>query len=143
MERAAPPIRTRWTIEIAMAHPAVDKSGKLIVNRLRDNAIKHFDLLATQHYAAPGLKPLQGDLASLTKEQRNIVRRCVISSIDNALHGFLFGLVEANDADEGITVIVDGQNIAELSDGLHGEQFTDEGWIAKFGAFDESGEASG
>ena len=126
-----------------MAHPAVDKFGKLIVTRLRDNAIEHFDLLATQHYAAPGLKPLQADLASLTVEQRDIVRRCVISSIDNGLHDFLFGLVEANDADDGIAVIVDGQNIAELSDGLHGEQFTDEGWVAKFGTFDESGAARG
>ena len=49
-----------------MAHPAVDKFGALIVNRLRDNAIEHFDLLAKQHWKAPAVLPLQAELASLT-----------------------------------------------------------------------------
>lgn len=57
-------MQNREPLKKHMAHPAVDKFGKLIVNQLRDNAIEHFD-----------------------------------------------------------------------------EQFTDEGWIAKYGAFDESGAA--
>jgi len=123
-----------------MAHPTVDKFGKFMIYRLRDNAIEHFDGLANQYWKAPALLKLQADLATLTDQQREIVRRCVISAIDHGLHDFLFGLVEAHDFDEGIEVVVDGQNVAELSDGLHGEQFTEDGWIAKFGAYSEAGD---
>ena len=60
------------------------------------------------------------------------MRRCVIEAIDHGMHDFLFALVDAHDFNKGIEVLVDGQNIVELSDGLHGEPFVN-GWIAKFG----------
>ena len=123
-----------------MTHPSVDKFGELIITRLRDNAIEQYDGLAQSHWKAPALQQLQADLASLTDEQRAIVRRSVISAVDAGMHGFLFGLVEAHDGELGIEVFVDGENVVELSDGLHGEQFTDDGWIAKFGAYSEAGD---
>lgn len=121
-----------------MAHPAVDKFGELIIHELRDKAIRHFDFLSGQHYK--GLEELQRELASFSPEQLAIVRRCIVSSVDHGLHDFLFGLVEAHDCEAGIAIMVDGENVAELSDGLNGEQFTDRGWIAKFGAYDEAGQ---
>lgn len=122
-----------------MAHPALDKFGKLVITCLRDNGIEHYDGLARNHWKAPDLQQLQADLATLTDEQRKIVRQCVISAVDTAMHDFLFGLVEAHDFEEGIEVIVDRQNVVELSDGLNGEQFSEDGWIAKFGAYSEAG----
>ena len=123
-----------------MAHTAVDKFGRLVISRLRDNAIEHYDGLAKNRWKSPALQQLQTDLATLTEEQRAIVRRCVISALDTGMHDFLFGLVEAHEMEEGIEVIVDGENVSELSDGLQGEQFTEDGWIAKFGAYSEAGE---
>ena len=43
------------------------------------------------------------------------------------MHDLLVGFVEAHDMEEGIEVFVDGENVVELSDGLHGEQFTENG----------------
>ncbi len=123
-----------------MAHPAVDKFGALVVNKLRDAAIEHYDGLASQRWKAPALQQLQSDLASLSPDQRAVVRRCVISAIDSGMHDFLFGIVEQHDDDESIHLLVDGHDVAALSDGLHGEQFTDDGWIAKFGAYSENGD---
>ena len=80
-----------------MAHPAVNKFGELIITRLRDNAIEQYDGLAQNRWKAPALQQLQAELASLTDEQRSIVRRCVISAVDTGMHDFLFGLVEAHD----------------------------------------------
>ncbi len=88
----------------------------------------------------PSLKNLQAELAKLTDEQRMVTRRCVVNCLDNALHDFLFALGEANDFDKGITLVFDGKNLAEISDGLHGEAFTDEGWIARFSEFPETSE---
>lgn len=124
-----------------MAHPAVDKFGEFIITRFRDRSIDYFDALAEGLWKAPALKEIQADLATLTEEQRALVRRCVISTLDNGLHDLLFAFVEAHDCEEGIDVIVDGQNVAELSDGLNGEQFSDQGWIAKFGSYTEQGDS--
>ncbi len=125
-----------------MLESPLDRFGRLIVTCLRDHAIDHYDTLANQQNAAPGLQKLQTDLAALSPEQRDVARRCVVSAIDTALHDFLFGLVEAHDFEKGIEVLVDGQNVVELSDGLHGEQFSENGWIAKFGKHPEQVEPS-
>ena len=126
-----------------MAHPAVDKFGALVTRQLRDNSIDHFDRLAAQLHKAPSLLDLQRRLSELPDDVQALVRDCVVSCVDTGLHDFLFGLVESHDADAGIAVIVDGTNIVDASDGLHGEQFTDDGWIARFGAFDQNGAARG
>ena len=86
---------------------------------------------------APALQKLQKDLASLPENHRTIVRRCVIQSVDNGRHDFLFALQESYENESDIEVVVDGQNIAENSDGLHGELFTEDGWKAKYGKFGE------
>jgi len=125
-----------------MAHPSVDKFGAFVIHRFRDNSIDHFDRLATQSHKAPALVDLQRRLAKLPKDVQAVVRDCVVSCIDKGLHDLLFGLVESQDTDGGIAVIVDGTNVADASDGLHGEQFSEDGWIARFGAFDENGVAS-
>ena len=126
-----------------MAHPAVDKFGALVIRQLRDSSIDHFDRLAGQQHKAPALLDLQRRLSELPDDVQSIIRDCVVSCVDTGLHDLLFGLVESHDADDGIAVIVDGTNIADASDGLHGEQFTDDGWIAKFVAFDQNGAARG
>jgi hypothetical protein len=121
-----------------MGDVELEKFRRLVITSLRDSGIKHFDRLAVGHWKAPSLKNRQAELAKLTDEQRMVTRRCVVNCLDNALHDFLFALVEANDFDKGITLVVDGKNLAEISDGLHGEPFTDEGWIARFSEFPET-----
>jgi len=39
---------------------------------------------------------------------------------------------EEAEAGNEIQILVDGENIAELSDGLQGESFSEDGWNAKF-----------
>ncbi len=111
--------------------------GKLIVTSLRDRAIDFFDMAAEGKWKAPALQSLQSDLSALTTAQRQIVRKCVIAAIDSGMHDFLFALQTNNDAKDRIEVLANGQNVAELSDGLHGEQFGKNGWITKFGKYPE------
>ena len=115
-----------------------ERFGRLLVEKLRDNAIGLYDGLANGHWKAPALQRLQDELAELTPEQRDLVRRCLIAAVDNGLHDFLFALGEAHDSQAGIAILVDGVNIAEQSDGLHGEPFGSDGWIAKFSKYPEA-----
>ncbi len=67
-----------------------------------------------------------------------MARRVLLKALDVGLHDFLFGLQEAHDLEQGITVMVEDQNIAEFSDGLHGEPWSEDGWIARFSQYPQS-----
>jgi hypothetical protein len=106
------------------------------MTKLRDEAIDYFDRLAAGWWKAAGTKALQDDLAGLTPEQRDVARRCVIAALDHGLHSFLFALSEGESPGGGATVTVAGCDVAEQSDGLHGELFGDDGWFAKFSRYE-------
>ena len=116
----------------------LDKFGQFVVEHLRDDPLRYFDKLVAGEWKAPALKELQAKLGKLTAAQTKPVRECVESVLTNQLHDFLFAVVEANNRNQGLTITMDGENVVEASDGLHGEPFTDEGWIARFSAFPES-----
>lgn len=118
--------------------PEANRFGEFVVKNLWDESVEFYELLAQGHWKAPDLKKLQKDLASLSTKQRAIVRQCVIKSLSAGLHRFLFALGEAHDLDEAIAVIVDGVNIADQSDGLHGETLGPDGWMARFSKYPES-----
>ncbi|MDJ0942604.1 MAG: hypothetical protein QNJ30_04030 [Kiloniellales bacterium] len=107
------------------------------MRKFRDRAIDRYDLLARGHFKAPRDQELQNDLASLSAAQRDIVRNCVIDCVDGGLHDFLFALQETADFENEVRVMVDGKNVAEISDGLQGELFSEDGWFARFSAYGE------
>lgn len=111
------------------------KFGHFLMTNLRDPCIEHYDYMAKGHWKAPALQSLQNDLRKLSEKERAMVRKCVIEGLNAAIHDFLFKLQEIADFDNDIQVHVDGQNIVELSDGLHGELFSSEGWMAKYSAY--------
>ena len=120
-----------------MDQESLDKFGAFLMKNLRDRAVDNHDRLAQGQYKAPKLQALQRDLAGMTEDQRRIVRACVIDALDVGLHDFLFALQERADFENDIQVMVDGKNVAEISDGLQGEIFSEDGWFARFSAYGE------
>ena len=120
-----------------MANDELDVLGQFLMKHLRDRGISKVEGLLTGHWKAPGLKRLQRDLGALTPEQQDLVRRAVISSLDTALHAFLFAVQEQTDLDGPIAITVRGENVARMSDGLQGELVTEDGWFARFSASGE------
>jgi hypothetical protein len=111
--------------------------GELLMTRLRDRGIDYVDALLEKKWKAPSLEKIQADLQLLSPEQQKLVRRAVVSAMDHAVHDFLFALQEAHEKDGRIAVLVDGENVAAKSDGLHGELFGDGGWFARFSTHGE------
>ena len=120
-----------------MDRDPLDKFGTFLMRNLRDRAIDNYDRLAQGQWKAPKLQALQQDLAAMTEDQRRIVRDCVVNALDVGLHDFLFALQERADFENDIQVMVDGKNLAEISDGLQGELFGEDGWLARFSAYGE------
>ena len=71
----------------------------------------------------------------MSDEQRNVIRDTAEHLITTGMHDFLFAVQEVSDADGSIRLEVDGIEIAKTSDGLHGEIFTEEGWIERFSRY--------
>ncbi len=118
-----------------MSHPAVDQLGEYLMTRFRDRAIGFAEGALSGKWPSPALADLQEQLSRLTPSQAELVRRCVTLAIDEGLHDLLFAIGETHESDQSVRVIVDGGNVAELSDGLNEELFGDEGWIAKYSAY--------
>jgi hypothetical protein len=57
------------------------------------------------------------------------------------MHDLLFALQEQADAGGAIRVLVDGNEVARVSDGLHGEIFGEDGWIARYSRYPSPAQA--
>jgi hypothetical protein len=110
----------------------LDKLGQFIATKLRDPAIDYADGFLAGRWKGPATRALQAALARLPAGHRELVRRVVVTSVDAGIHDFLFALAEAHDQDQGIAVVVDGENAAAISDGLQGEPYSADGWFARF-----------
>jgi hypothetical protein len=122
-------------------HDSLDEFGQFLMTNLRDQGIDSLDRLLAAQSKAPARAKIQHELQALTAEQRALVRRAFINSLDSAIHDFLFALQDETDRNDGnIAVTVAGQNIATMSDGLQGELFTEDGWFARYSTYGEPSE---
>jgi hypothetical protein len=110
----------------------VDKFGKFIVENLRDKGIDFAEGLLKSHWRAPILLEMQNEIATLNDNQKTAFIKAITHTIDGAIHDFLFALQEQADFENDIQILVDGQNIVELSDGIHAEAYSEDGWFAKY-----------
>lgn len=114
---------------------SLDKFGEFIVVNLRDKAIETAEMLLENGSKSPQTKILQDELLTFNAAQKAIVANAVKASIDAAIHDFLFAIEEQADFENDIQIIVNEENIVEMSDGLQGELFTQDGWLEKYSKF--------
>jgi hypothetical protein len=119
----------------------LQKFGQLLVSEVRDEAIDKYEMIATGTMKSVSATELHSKLTNFTEDQLSIVREIVVSSIDDVIHNFLW-MLEQHDDDVDLLCSWNGdsdkENIRKLSDGLSGEIYTEDGWIAKFSSYKEN-----
>jgi hypothetical protein len=120
---------------MASDYESLEKFGEFIVDHCRDRGISYAEGLLRNHWKSPSLQALQSQLGKLSETDKEAFRKAIVSTIDTAIHDFLFAIQERSDSEDDIQIIVDGVNVAKVSDGLHGEAFSDEGWYAKYSKY--------
>ena len=110
----------------------LDKFGHFIIRNMRDNAIDFFDKLIEGRFKAEKLQKIHNELKQFTPEQIAIIRKSLIAGIDTTIHDFLFALEEIAETSKDIEIVVDGENVVNLSNELHRELFSENGWFSKF-----------
>jgi hypothetical protein len=106
-----------------------------LIAGVRDEATDSYRRLPQGANLTGAWRPLRFAWEGLTVEQRSVADRCVHVAIDGVLGEILQACQQAHDLDEGIEIVVDGENMGEVSDGLNGEQYGEFGWYAKFGKY--------
>ncbi|WP_086478940.1 hypothetical protein [Oceanospirillum sanctuarii] len=114
----------------------LDKFGKLIAEDLRDSALNRCLDIEAGTIKSYDCLELTKEFSQFTESQLQIINRLVTKCIDTGIHDFLFAIEEAQDE---LSILVNGENIAEKSDGLQGELFTEDGWYERFSEHKETG----
>ncbi len=113
----------------------LDKFGEFFIRNLRDKMLDDLEMLLAGSWKAPAVQNLQERLTAMSDDQRETIREAAEHLITTGMHDFLFALQEDSDTDGSVQVEVDGVDVAQTSDGLHGEIFTENGWIERFSEY--------
>ena len=111
---------------------SLDKFGEFYVRNLRDKMLQDLDMLLSSSWKSPSILNLQNRISELPEHSRDLIREVVEHIVMTGMHDLLFALQAESDNDGAIRLTVDGVEVAKESDGMHGEIFSDEGWIARF-----------
>lgn len=111
----------------------LDFFGQILIERIRDEAIDDWERISQGKMRDDESKIIFETLRSLSPEQVQFIIHLFPKIVDTTLHHLLWTLEQ----EESLNVLVkDGesklQNIKEISDGLAGELYTEDGWISRF-----------
>ena len=114
----------------------LDLFGKLIAEDLRDSILDRYNDLESSWIASKEAKQLSERLRNLLPNERETVRAVVNDVVVAGIHEFLVAIQEGRHA---VQITVEDVNVSEVSDGLPGEIFSEDGWFAKFSKYGEHG----
>jgi hypothetical protein len=115
-----------------MATTPLEDFGRLLITRVRDEAIEQWDMILDGRMKDEDSQRLHRELRSQPAVAEALARR-VPEIVDTTLHHLLWTLEQAR----SIEVTVHGsegsvREISKESDGLPGELYGPDGWIARF-----------
>ena len=106
----------------------LEEFGEIFIKEVRDRTIDLFDRKMQGLMGSKESQLLFERMNKLNEEQKSLIRDIIPQIVDLSMHNML-DLFEEHDE---FQVIVGGENIADVSDGLSGELYTSDGWIEKF-----------
>jgi hypothetical protein len=114
---------------------ALDYLGEFLMKHHRDRALFTLEKAFEGEWQARSLQGFQAVLQDLSGEQRDKLYEGFESIISGTLHDLLFNLQEENNSRNRVKLTVDGHDAVKISDGLHGEQYGEDGWIERFSKY--------
>jgi hypothetical protein len=108
---------------------AVGAFGSYVMSVAYDVAIKDTDQLLTGQAKDAKSRGLYERLERLSTDEKEAAHEVARQAVVSALHGLLHGL--SHDEDR-IRLVFDGEDVAQASDGLHGDLFV---WMRDLSEF--------
>lgn len=114
--------------------------GKLLIHSVRDWVIDGFHRAQSGQIKSKSGILIHEKLKKLDEDTLKILNELALYNIDSTMHYFLW-MIEQNEEFDLIRYIDDEKNyvsLRDISDGLSGELYTEEGWIEKFSSYEPS-----
>ncbi len=115
--------------------------GKILMSEVRDESIEQYEMIVAGKLKSPRALAQHKKLSTFNSEQKCVIRDTVVDTVDGVLHFFLWMLEQHEDDIDlnfGECNPAQKENIRDISDGLAGELYTEDGWIAKFSSYKEN-----
>lgn len=125
-------INKEWII-VSDNKQVLDFFGQVLIGRIRDEAIDDWERIFQGKMRDNNSKKIFETLRSFSPEQIQFIINLFPKIVDTTLHHFLWTLEQ----EEDVNLLVKDKenkfiNIREISDGLAGELYTEDGWISRF-----------
>ena len=114
---------------------SLDYFGQFLMKYFRDRTLMTLENAMKKKWEGGSFTEFQEFLQTLTEHQKKIIFSGFREMIHGALHDLLFGLQEENHFTGRIKILVDEYDVVQISDGIHGEQYSKDGWIEKFSTY--------
>lgn len=117
----------------------LDSFGQEFISSIRDQSIFEFEAILNGRMKSKSSIELSNEIKAFDENQINVLKKVVFNSIDSVIYNVL-NMLEQNEENMKLLISQDGndeKNILELSDGLSGELFTENGWIEKFSKYEQ------
>ena len=118
----------------------LDIFGDLVVQSVRDATFSQFEKIKDGKLRSKSAKLLHEKIANFKPEEMEALKSVVLDTIDSTLHHFLW-LFEQNEEYDIVRYIEEKKkpvSLRDISDGLCGELYTEDGWIEKFSKYPPS-----
>ncbi|MGI9573310.1 hypothetical protein ACRYJU_04415 [Alloalcanivorax xenomutans] len=118
----------------------LEKFGQILISEVRDEAIEKFEMVASGRIKSELAQKIHQKLSVFSDDEKKTIRDVVVSSIDDVIHNILW-MIEQREEDVSLLCGGKGvkkEDVNKLSDGLSGEIYSEDGWIAKFSRYKEN-----
>lgn len=99
-----------------------------VMHMVRDRSIDRFEKIQLGTLKSQRAIELHSLLSDFDEKQKQVIKDLITECVVNTVFNFLFMFEE----DEDKKISSSDVNVNEISDGLSGELFTEDGWINKF-----------
>jgi hypothetical protein len=115
-----------------MSQVALDKFGQLLMKRVRDEAVTDWKMMIDGRMKGASAEKVREFLGRLSEAEKKLFSQLIPGVVDTVLHHLLWTVEQESDLYVGVETDNGIENLREISDGLPGELYSDEGWIARF-----------
>jgi hypothetical protein len=116
-----------------MSKRPLDYFGEVLMQKVRDEAIDDWDRIITGGMKSPRAQMVYNKIIEENPDSVELLKWIIPKIVDTTLHHLLCTLEQ----EEGIVIKVISddeqvESIRDVSDGLAGELYTEDGWITRF-----------
>lgn len=122
-----------------MSKAALDKFGRLLMAEVRDRSIRQWTKIAEGGMRGEEALRLHERFSQMSTYDQDIAMTLTPEIVDIVLHNLLAMLEQEEDLELSLRLEDEtAPSLRDASDGLCGELYSDEGWIARFSKVVES-----